>query len=68
MVLPIHPPVIVHHMAALNGDYSQNSLEAIHTYLDSGIPFIKIKDITHAGQDYVLVYDASLHCEATAGV
>jgi hypothetical protein len=60
--------MIVHHIVALNGDYSQNSLEAICARLDAGTPFIEIENTIHAGHNYVLVHDAGLPREALAGV
>jgi glycerophosphoryl diester phosphodiesterase len=65
MKLPIRPPIIVHHMAALDGQAAPNSLEAIRASLDAGAKFIEV-DITALAQgDYLLVHDLELESETT---
>jgi glycerophosphoryl diester phosphodiesterase len=65
MSLPLRPPIIVHHMAALDGNYPPNSLEAIRACLDSGAPFIEIDITALANADYLLVHDLELDSETT---
>lgn len=61
-------PVIVHHMAALDGlPYPQNSLEAIRASLEAQAAFIEIDVTPLAADDYLLVHDAVLEHE-TSGV
>jgi glycerophosphoryl diester phosphodiesterase len=62
----IRPPVIVHHMAALDGqDHPPNSLEAIRACLDAGADFVEIDVTALAGADYLLVHDPELQAETT---
>lgn len=63
--LPIRPPVIVHHMAALDGQYPPNSLEAIRACLEADAPFIEIDITALADTDYLLVHDPVLESETT---
>lgn len=65
MALPIRPPIIVHHMGALDGIYPPNSLEAIRACLDAGAPFIEIDIMALAADDYLLVHDDTLQSETT---
>ena len=61
-------PLIVHHMAALDGSpYPQNSLEAIRACLEVGAAFIEIDVTALAVDDYLLVHDDVLEHE-TSGV
>ena len=61
-------PLIVHHMAALDGSpYPQNSLEAIRACLEVGAAFIEIDVTALASDDYLLVHDSVLEQE-TNGV
>ena len=54
----IRDPLIVHHMAALDGSpYPQNSLEAIQACLETGAAFIEIDVTALASDDYLLVHD-----------
>ncbi len=63
---PIRPPIIVHHMAALDGQtYPPNSLEAIRASLDSGAAFIEIDVTALADSDYLLVHDPVLESETS---
>ncbi len=65
---PIRPPVIVHHMAALDGlPYPQNSLEAIRASLEAHAAFIEIDVTPLKVDDYLLVHDSVLEHE-TSGV
>jgi glycerophosphoryl diester phosphodiesterase len=64
--LPIRPPIIVHHMAALDGSpHPPNSLEAIHACLDAGAAVIEIDATALAEGDYLLVHDPLLEAETT---
>jgi len=63
--LPLRPPVIVHHMAALNGHYPPNSLEGIRACLEAGARFIEIDITALADSDYLLVHDDTLHAETS---
>ncbi len=64
--LPLRPPVIVHHMAALEGaPHPPNSLEAIHACLDAGAAVIEIDATALAEGDYLLVHDPVLEGETT---
>ena len=61
-------PLIVHHMAALDGSpYPQNSLEAIQACLEVKAAFIEIDVTALAADDYLLVHDDLLEHE-TNGV
>jgi glycerophosphoryl diester phosphodiesterase len=63
-----HPsPVIVHHMAALDGRYPPNSLDAIRACLEDGAAFIELDITALANDDYLLVHDPVLESE-TNGV
>ncbi len=64
--LPNRPPIMVHHMAALDGSpHPPNSLEAIHACLDAGAACIEIDATALAGQDCLLVHDPLLQAETT---
>ncbi len=59
-------PVIVHHMAALEGQpFPPNSLEAIKACLDAKASFIEIDVTALADEDYLLVHDPILESETT---
>ena len=61
-------PIIVHHMAALDGlPYPQNSLEAIRASLEANAAFIEIDVTPLLADDYLLVHDSVLEHE-TSGV
>ncbi len=62
----LKPPIVVHHMAALDSSpYPPNSLEAIASCIEVDAPFIEI-DVTalHAA-DFLLVHDSILESETT---
>jgi glycerophosphoryl diester phosphodiesterase len=64
--LPIKPPIIVHHMAALDGQpFPPNSLEAIQACLETNAPSIEIDVTALADKDYLLVHDPVLESETT---
>ena len=64
--LPIRPPIVVHHMAALDASpHLPNSLEAINACLDAGAAFIEIDITALADADYLLVHDPFLEAETT---
>jgi glycerophosphoryl diester phosphodiesterase len=68
MSLPLRPPLIVHHMAALDDPavrFPPNSLEAIRACLDAGAAFIEIDITALADADYLLVHDPTLESETT---
>jgi len=65
MNLPTRPPIIVNHMAALDGAAPPNSLEAIRACLDAGAAFIEIDVTALAADDYLLVHDPVLQSETT---
>ncbi len=65
MNLPIRPPIIVHHMAALDGQCAPNSLEAIRASLEAGAAFIEVDITALAEGDYLLVHDPVLEAETT---
>src|SRR5438552_385361 len=71
MILPLRPPVIVHHMAAvslqaaLDGQYPPNSLEAIRACLEAKAAFIEVDVSALADADYLLVHDDMLESETT---
>jgi glycerophosphoryl diester phosphodiesterase len=65
MALPLRPPLIVHHMAALDGTYPPNSLEGIRACLESGADFIELDITPLAADDYLLVHDPVLESETT---
>ena len=64
--LPIRPPVIVHHMAALDDmSVPQNSLEAIAACLEAGAAIIELDITALAADDYLLVHDPVLEHETS---
>lgn len=65
-IVPIRPPVIVHHMAAMDGQlYPQNSLESIRQCLQANASFIEVDITALADADYLLVHDPNLDSETT---
>ena len=59
-------PVIVHHMAALNGHgLLPNTLEAIDACLSAGAQIIEIDATALRADDYLLVHDENLEAETT---
>jgi glycerophosphoryl diester phosphodiesterase len=58
-------PIIVHHKAALDGQYPPNSLESIRACLEAGAAFIEIDIMALADSDYLLVHDETLEAETT---
>lgn len=66
MITPLNPPLIVHHMAALDGfSYPPNALEAVRACLEAGAAFIEIDVTPLRDRDYLLVHDAELESETT---
>lgn len=65
MIAPLQPPVIVHHMAALDGALVPNSLEAIRACLAAGAAIVEIDVTALAEADYLLVHDPRLESETT---
>lgn len=67
MLLPIRPPIIVHHMASLDDgrNLARNSLEAIRACLEARAAFIEIDVTALADDDYLLVHDPDLESETT---
>jgi glycerophosphoryl diester phosphodiesterase len=63
--LPIRPPIVVHHMAALDGQCAPNSLEAIRASLEADAAFIEVDVTALAEGDYLLVHDPVLESETT---
>ncbi len=64
--LPLRPPLIVHHMAALDGQsFPPNSLEGVRAALDRGADFIEVDVTALADEDYLLVHDPYLESETT---
>jgi len=64
--LPIRPPLIVHHMAALDDmAVPQNSLEAIAACLAAGAAVVELDVTALAADDYLLVHDADLESETS---
>lgn len=64
--LPVRPPVIVHHKAALDASpYPPNSLEGVRACLEAGAAFIEIDVMALAADDYLLVHDMTLEAETT---
>jgi glycerophosphoryl diester phosphodiesterase len=57
--------MIVHHMAALDGNYPPNSLQAIRACLESGALFVEIDVTALANDDYLLVHDLELESETS---
>jgi glycerophosphoryl diester phosphodiesterase len=61
-----HPPLIVHHMAALDGQtFPPNSLEAVRACLDHGADVVELDVTALATGDYLLVHDPQLESETT---
>lgn len=58
-------PTLVHHKAALDGQYPPNSLEAIRACLAADAPFIEVDIVALAADDYVLLHDHVLDHETT---
>jgi glycerophosphoryl diester phosphodiesterase len=58
-------PIIVHHKAALSGQYPPNSLDGIRACLEAGAAFIEIDIMAMADSDYLLVHDETLEAETT---
>ncbi len=66
MRLPIRPPVIVHHKAALDQtDFPPNSLEALAASVQAGAAFVEIDVTALQADDYLLVHDPDLATETT---
>ena len=65
MLPPLRPPVIVNHMAALDGQFPPNSLEAIRAGLEANADCIEIDITALADSDYLLVHDPVLESETT---
>lgn len=64
--LPLCPPLIVHHMAALDGGpFPPNSLEGVRASLERGADFIEVDVTALADDDYLLVHDPDLESETT---
>ncbi|HLY27850.1 MAG TPA: glycerophosphodiester phosphodiesterase family protein [Aggregatilineales bacterium] len=63
MMLPIRPPLIVHHMAALEPGTVPNSLAAIRTCLVAEAEVIEIDATALAAEDFLLVHDPYLESE-----
>lgn len=64
--LPLRPPLIVHHMAALDGGrFPPNSLEGVRASLGQGADFIEVDVTALAAEDYLLVHDPVLESETT---
>jgi len=63
MLLPLSPPLIVHHMAAPHDLYPPNSLEAIRTCLEQQAAFVEVDITALRADDYLLVHDPVLEHE-----
>lgn len=64
--LPVRPPIIVHHMAALDDmTVPQNSLEAIAACLDARAAIVELDITALAAEDYLLVHDPVLEHETS---
>jgi glycerophosphoryl diester phosphodiesterase len=64
--LPIRPPLIVHHMAALDDmTVPQNSLEAIAACLAAGAAVVEVDITALADRDYLLVHERLLESETS---
>ncbi len=64
LLTPYTPPIIVHHMGAMDGwPYPANSLEAIRACLEAGAKFIEVDITALADEDYLLVHDSVLEHE-----
>ena len=62
----LRPPLIVHHMAALDDmAVPQNSLEAIAACLAAGAAVVELDITALADDDYLLVHDAVLESETS---
>ncbi len=67
-IQPLRPPLMVHHMAALDGHSAPpNSVEVIRACLEDGATFIEIDVNALADSDYLLVHGPQL-AEETTGV
>ncbi|MBW4437805.1 MAG: glycerophosphodiester phosphodiesterase [Pleurocapsa minor GSE-CHR-MK-17-07R] len=66
MTAPLQPPVIVHHMAALDASpYPPNALEGVRACLEAGARFIEIDVTPLRADDYLLVHDDVLEHETS---
>jgi glycerophosphoryl diester phosphodiesterase len=66
MPSPYAPPVIVHHMAAMDGwPHPPNALESVRACLEAGAAFIEIDVTPLREDDYLLVHDDVLEHETT---
>jgi len=63
--LPVRPPVVVHHMAALDGQHAPNTLEAVGACLEAGARVVEVDVAALADDDYLLVHDLRLESETT---
>ncbi len=63
--LPIRPPIIVHHMGALDGQCVPNSREAVQASLEAGAQFVEVDITALADSDFLLVHDPVLESETT---
>jgi glycerophosphoryl diester phosphodiesterase len=63
MLLPLSPPLIVHHMAAPHDLYPPNSLEAIRACLAQQVAFVEVDITALKADDYLLVHDPVLEHE-----
>ena len=65
-MLPINPPVIVHHKGALDGSpYPPNSLEGIRACLEAKATCIEVDVLALAADDYLLIHDDELSHETS---
>jgi glycerophosphoryl diester phosphodiesterase len=64
-VLASQPPIIVHHMAALDGAFPPNSLEAVTACLEARAAVIEVDITALATDDYLLVHEPRLDVETT---
>lgn len=66
-MLPVRPPIIVHHQAALDNEVPRipNSLAAIDACLHAAAPFVEVDVTALGGEDYLLVHDPRLESETT---
>lgn len=65
MTEPLHPPAIIRHMAAHDGRFPPNSLEAIRTCLEEAADCIEIDVAALADGDFAVVHDLDLDSETT---
>src|SRR5689334_6879733 len=67
MTLPVRPPIIVYHQAALDDGVPRlpNSLAAIEACLAANAPFVEVDVTALADEDYLLVHDHRLESETT---